>query len=154
MDHPIQSRRVDLMWTTKKRKKTYLVDFYFLTDHGMKMKKIVKVNKYLDLAKELKKPQDMKVTVIPVVVGALGTIPWNWERNVEELEIRGRIKTLQATEPVKVSWNTEKNSEVTCCHLDFSEKPQLKMLGKNQHYNDDNIIFIFSSYYEYCLFVI
>ena len=32
-------------------------------------------DKYLDLARELKKLWDMKVAVIPIVIGALGTIP-------------------------------------------------------------------------------
>ena len=36
-----------------------------------------KRDKYLDLARELKKG-NMKVTVIPIVVGALGTIPKVW----------------------------------------------------------------------------
>ena len=35
----------------------------------------------------------MKVTVIPVVVRALGIVPKNLEKRLDELEIRGRIKT-------------------------------------------------------------
>ena len=37
------------------------------------MKESEKMNKFLDLARELKKLWDMRVTVIPNVVGALGT---------------------------------------------------------------------------------
>ena len=40
----------------------------------MKIKESEKKDKYLDLAKELKKPWHMKVTVISIVVSALGTI--------------------------------------------------------------------------------
>ena len=32
-----------------------------------------KIERYLDLARELKKVWNMKVTVVPLVVGALGT---------------------------------------------------------------------------------
>ena len=38
------------------------------------MKKIETINKYLYLARELKKLWIMRVTVIPVVVGALGRL--------------------------------------------------------------------------------
>ena len=33
-----------------------------------------KINKYLDLAREQKQLWNMRVTVIPVVIGALGTV--------------------------------------------------------------------------------
>ena len=36
----------------------------------------------------------MKVTVISVVVGVLGTVPKGWERQIEELEIRRRIDII------------------------------------------------------------
>ena len=39
----------------------------------------------------------MRVTVILIVVGALGTAPKNQEQNPEEMEIRGRIETIQTT---------------------------------------------------------
>ena len=40
----------------------------------------------------------MKVTVIPVVVGALGTIPEGLVKGVEDLEIRGQVEIIQTTE--------------------------------------------------------
>ena len=57
------------------------------------MKENEKIGKYLDLARELKKLWNMKVIVIPIVVGALGTVP----KKLENLEIRGRIETIQNT---------------------------------------------------------
>ena len=54
----------------------------------------------MDLARELKKKQqlwNMKVTVIPIVIGALGTVPKVFEERLKDLEIRGRIETLQTT---------------------------------------------------------
>ena len=38
-----------------------------------------------------------KVTVITMVVGAFGTDPKGLERGLKELEIRGRIETIQTT---------------------------------------------------------
>ena len=37
----------------------------------------------------------MRVTVIPIIIGALGMIPKGLEREMEELEIGGGIETLQ-----------------------------------------------------------
>ena len=40
----------------------------------MKLKECEKRDKYLDLARELKRLWNMKVTIIPIVIGTLGTI--------------------------------------------------------------------------------
>ena len=39
----------------------------------------------------------MKVTVIPIVIGALGTITKILVQGLEDLEIRGRVETTQST---------------------------------------------------------
>ena len=39
----------------------------------------------------------MKVTVIPVVIGALRTIPKGLVKGLKNLEIRGRVETIQTT---------------------------------------------------------
>ena len=41
------------------------------------------------------------MTVIPVVVGALGTVLIGLEKRMKELKIRGRIKTIQVTALLK-----------------------------------------------------
>ena len=56
------------------------------------------IDKYLAFARELKKKLcNMQVTVIPVVVGTLGTVPKGLKRGLKQLEIRGRIETIQTT---------------------------------------------------------
>ena len=42
-------------------------------DHGVKLRECEK-DKYLDLAKEFKKLWNMKVTIVPIVIGAFGTV--------------------------------------------------------------------------------
>ena len=54
-------------------------------------------DKYSGFSRELRKLWNMKVTVVPVVNGALGTITKVLERLLELLEIKGRIKTIHAT---------------------------------------------------------
>ena len=51
-----------------------IVDFAVLADHRMKLKECEKKDKYLDIARELKQLWSMKVIIIPIVIGAFGTI--------------------------------------------------------------------------------
>ena len=60
-------------------------------DFAVKIKEKEKIDKYLELARELKL---MKVVVIPIVVGALGTVSKGQRKR---LDIRGRIKTIETT---------------------------------------------------------
>ena len=73
------------------------MDFAVPADHSVKLKENEKMDKYLYLARELKKLWNMKVKVKPIVVGALGTVPKGLERGLENLEIRGRIDIIQNT---------------------------------------------------------
>ena len=85
------------MFINKKKKKTcHLVDFAVPADHRVKIKEREKIDKFADLDRKLKKTKKLwilRVTVIPIVVSALGTVPKGLERKLEELEIRGRIET-------------------------------------------------------------
>ena len=58
-------------------------------DHRVKLKENEKKDKYLDLAGELKKLWNMKVTIIPIVIGALGTVTKGLLKGREDLKIRG-----------------------------------------------------------------
>ena len=39
----------------------------------------------------------MKVTFIPIVIGALGTVTKGLIKGLEDLEIRGRVESIQTT---------------------------------------------------------
>ena len=68
------------------------MDFVFLADHRVKLKECEKRDQYLDLDRELKKLWNMKVMIIPILIGALGLV-----QGLEDLEIRGRVETIQTT---------------------------------------------------------
>ena len=51
------------------------MDFAVPADHRVKLKESKKKDKYLDLAGELKKLWNMKVTVIPLGIGVLVRLP-------------------------------------------------------------------------------
>ena len=59
-----------------------------------------KLDKYLDLARELKLG-DIKVTVILVVTGSLGTVSKILEKRLGKLGMKGRIKAIQTTKLLK-----------------------------------------------------
>ena len=50
------------------------MDITIPADHRVKLRESKKKDKYLDLARELKKLWNMKLTVISIVIGALGTV--------------------------------------------------------------------------------
>ena len=53
------------------------------------MKEWEKKHKYLDLARELKKLWNMKVTIVPIVTGAFGSITKGFLKGLEDLEVGG-----------------------------------------------------------------
>ena len=57
-------------------------------DHRVKLKENGKNDKYLDLAREMKKLWKMKVTFIPIIIGDLGTVTIGLLNGLENLEIR------------------------------------------------------------------
>ena len=74
-----------------------IVDFAVLADHRIKLKEYEKRDKYLDLARELKKLWNMQVTIIPIVIGALGTVTKGLLKGPKDLEVGGRVETIQTT---------------------------------------------------------
>ena len=52
---------------------------------------------YLDLARELKMLWNMKVTIVQIVIGALGTITKWLLKGLEDLEVGGRVEIIQTT---------------------------------------------------------
>ena len=71
---------------------------------------------HLDLARELKKLWNMKVTVITIVFGALGTVHKGLVNVREELEIRARMETIQTKPLLSNSVKVSRRHEETCCH--------------------------------------
>ena len=69
-----------------------IVDFAVPADHRINLKENEKKVKYLDLASELKKLWNMKV-----VIGALSTITKGLLKGLDDLEIDGRVETIQTT---------------------------------------------------------
>ena len=97
MDELISVRRLDPVIIKKKKRTCRIVELAVPAEHKVKLKENEKKNKYLDLAWELKKTWSMKMTVIPIVMGARHTVTKWLVQGVEDLEIRGRVQTIQTT---------------------------------------------------------
>ena len=89
MDHLILARRPDLIIINKKKRTCKIVDFALPADHRIKLKECEKKDKYIDLARELKKLWNMQVTIIPIVIGAFGTVTKGLLKGLEDLEVGG-----------------------------------------------------------------
>ena len=83
----------------QKKRICKIVDFAVPADHRIKLKECEKKDKYLDLdlARELKKLWNMKVTIVPIVIGAFGTVTKELLKGLEDLEVGGRVETIQTT---------------------------------------------------------
>ena len=97
MDHLIPVRRPDLIIIYKEKRICKIVDFAVPADHRINLKESEKKDKYLNLARELKKLWNMKVMVVLIVIGVLGTITKGLLKGLEDLEVGGRVETIQTT---------------------------------------------------------
>ena len=73
------------------------MDFAVPADHRIKLKESEKKDKYLDLARELKKLWNMQVTIIPNVIGNFGAVTKGILKGLEDLEVGGQVETIQTT---------------------------------------------------------
>ena len=73
-DHVIQARRPDIVVKDKELDHTWIIDIAVPGDARVEDKEKEKIEKYQDLARELRRLWETSVNVIPVVVGALGAV--------------------------------------------------------------------------------
>ena len=91
-DRVIQAQWPDIVVVDKTMKEVYIIDIAIPADKKVNFKQEEKITKYQDLKMEVKRLWKMKrVKVVPVVVGALGSIPkdlqhWISVLNLEEVD--------------------------------------------------------------------
>ena len=71
------------------------MDFAIPADHKVKVKESEKKDKYLDLARELKKRWNVNVMMIPILNGVLHTVTKGLVQGLEDLKIEWRPSKLQ-----------------------------------------------------------
>ena len=78
----------------KKKRICKIVDYTVPADHKIKLKECEKKDKFLDIARELKKQSNMQVKIIPIVIGAFGTATKGLLKGLEDLEVGGRVQAI------------------------------------------------------------
>ena len=97
-----------------------------------RISKYSKLAQDLDLARESKKLWNMKVTIIPIVIGAFGTVTKGLLKGREDLEIKGRVETIETTTLLRtariLSPGDLRRLKKTCCHSNSSKNHQLTLI--------------------------
>lgn len=94
-DHIITARRPDIVVIDKQRKKCQIVDIAIPVDGRIDKKEEEKIEKYQELAREIKKLWNLKVKVIPIVVGALGSVTERLTEYLSEMGVTTRVELIQ-----------------------------------------------------------
>ena len=80
----------------------------------------------------------MKVTIIQIAIGALGTVTKGLVQRLVDFEIRGCVETIQITALLRPARIPRRVIE-TCCHSISSDKPSTNADVKNsQGVNNNN----------------
>ena len=66
----------------KTNKKAQIVDFAVPEDQRIKISQQSEIENYQDLKRELKMLWNLKISVVPIVIGALGTILKSLEKHL------------------------------------------------------------------------
>ena len=94
-DHVIEARTADLVVVDKERS-CKIIDFAVPGDR-IEEKEKDKVEKYQDLGRELQKRWNVKVIIIPLVVGSLGAIPKQFGNRLKQIGITVGTAQVQKT---------------------------------------------------------
>ena len=138
-DHLIPARRPDLIIINKEKRIGKFVDFAAPADDRINLKEYEKKDKYLDLARELKKLSNMKMTIVPIVIGAFGTITKGLLKGLEDLEVGGWVETIQMTALLRTTRILRLGE--TCCHSNSNEKSSANTDVKNSKGVNNNNLF-------------
>ena len=134
-DPQISSRRLDLIIINNNNKKdrTWIImDIAVPTDHRVKLKEWEERDKYLNLTRELKRLWNMKVTMIPTVIGALHISTNGSVEGLEDLEITGLVSKLRHCWDRPEYWEESWRLERTFVTQTSVRNHQLSLVRKTQ----------------------
>ena len=92
-DRTITANRPDIIVKDSVDSTCKLIDMTVPTDRNSALKEIEKKSKYKEL--EIQRMWHMKTMVIPVVVGALGTVKKGMVENIEKVAKRAKVTEIQ-----------------------------------------------------------
>ena len=82
----------------------------------------------------------MKATIGSIVIGAFGTITEGLLKGLKDLEVGGRVETIQMTALLRTAKILRSVLETwgDCCHSNSSEKPSANTDGENSKRLNNN----------------
>jgi len=96
-DRQVTANRPDIITKNKKGKTCTLIDVAIPADRNVVQKKAEKKLKYKSLCIEIQRMWNMKCTIVPVIIGANGTVTRSLKRNLEAVPGRHSVDSLQKT---------------------------------------------------------
>ena len=107
-DRKIEARRLDLVFTDKKKREVVIIDVAIPGDDRVKDKELEKLEKYQQLKDEIAKVWCMwKVIVVTVVIGAVEAISVNFKEYMKLIGVNLRLEVIQKTAllaTAKIPW--------------------------------------------------
>ena len=97
-DRVVEARRPDIVVVDIEKKDVKIIDIAIPGVNRVKDKEQEKIEKYQPLKEQIGNLWNMKkVTVIPVVIGALGCISYCFEEHMEKIGIDVKLQVIQKT---------------------------------------------------------
>ena len=96
-DHVIEARRSDLVVVGKKDKSCRIMDFAVPGDSRIEEKEKDKIEKLQELGRKLQKIGNVKVKMIPLVVGSFGAMPKQFGNRLKQIGIPAGTAKVQKT---------------------------------------------------------
>ena len=91
----IHAKRPDIVMVDKNSNETIILDVAIPADVNIRNKEQEKIIKYQDLAREIRKIWNVSTKVIPIVMGALGTVTDRLEQYLKDIGVTTRIELIQ-----------------------------------------------------------
>ena len=97
-DRMVEARRPDIVFLDKQAMEAKTINNAILGDAREKDKELEKIEKYQLFREEIRKLWKLKkVTVVPVVIGALGAVCDTFDKHMEKLYTTIRLEVIQKT---------------------------------------------------------
>jgi hypothetical protein len=96
-DRTIPNNKPDIIIKKKKKRTCMLIYVAISGDRNVIKRETEKILKYKDLTTQIQRMWNVKTKVIPVIIGATGTIPQSFRKYVSNIPGNHEIKELQKT---------------------------------------------------------
>ena len=94
----LEARRPDIIADDKRAKEAKIIDIAIPGDAQVKDKELEKIEKYQLLREEIGKMwKQKKVTVVPIVIGALGAVSDMFDKHMGKLDVTIRVEVIRKT---------------------------------------------------------